>query len=608
MKILLNYRGICSFFIDIFLVIISWLLAFYLRFNFNIPDIFISNIFQSLAVIIIIQAIIFSIYKLFKGTWRYVSVIDLKKIIIAVSLGTLTIVSINFILTSYFLIPRSVFVIYPLLLIFFMGGIRFFYRILCDNFLFGNKFKNGESVVIIGSGSAAVSLIKDILSKKQRRIVSILDDNSNMHGREIMGLVVRGNLSLLPEIQEQFKPSHIIVAIPDISYRELNNIIKIADELNLKTLTIPSLNDLITGRASISRISPIKIEDLLGRDSVKLDNSGIDSLISNNTILISGAGGSIGSELYRQIIKFKPKLIICLDISESALYILEQEFSNLEFAIPSIYIVGNVRNETFISKLLQKYKPKIIYHAAAYKHVPMMEKENVAEAIFNNVLGTYILANTAQQKKIDKFVLVSTDKAVNPTNVMGASKRIAELICQNLQKVRGTSFIIVRFGNVLGSSGSVIPKFKDQISKGGPVTVTHPDMTRYFMSVQEASQLVMQASFMGKGGEIFVLDMGNPIKINNLALNMIRLSGLSDKEIKIEYSGVRPGEKLYEEVLLDLEKTIKTSHKKLRVASSVKPDKNYNKDILKWISTLFEKEESLIKKELKLWVKEYKEG
>ena len=608
MKVLFNHKSFFSFFIDISVVLICWLLAFFLRFNFDIPQHYYSNIFKSLISIMIIQALLFLIFKLFKGTWRYVSVVDLKNIIVVAFIGTLILVSINFILLSYFFIPRSVLFIYPLLLIFFMGGARFFYRILCDYLLSEKKINKSKGVVIIGSSSIAVSLIKTLVSIKDWNIVSILDDNPVMYGREIMGIEVNGNVSLLPKIKEKFKPSHLIIAETEISYSKMSEIIKIAKNLDLKTLTIPSVNDLITGKAEISRIRPINIEDLLGRDAVKLDSDGLGLLISKSIILITGAGGSIGSELCRQIYKFNPKLILCLDSSEASLYKLEQEFSNYKSSTSLKYIVGNVRNENFICKLLDRYKPKIIFHAAAYKHVPMMEKDNVSEAIFNNVLGTYILAKAAQKQKIERFVLVSTDKAVNPTNVMGASKRMAELVCQNFQTQKSTSFIIVRFGNVLGSSGSVIPKFKDQISYGGPITITHRDMTRYFMSIQEASQLVMQAGLMGKGGEIFVLDMGNPVKIIDLAKNMINLSGFNDKDIDIKFTGIRPGEKLYEEVLLDFEKTVQTSHNKLRITSSATPRKNYNTDLVKWIKALINKDENMIKKELKLWVKEYKQS
>ena len=607
MKIFFNTnKNLIAFFLDILLVSISWVVAFYLRFNFDLPETHINNLIESFPFVVIIQGVVIYKLALYRGTWRYVSFLEVKKIILGVLLGSLILGSIFLIIRDYILIPRSVFIIYPLSLIVLMCGIRFSYRVAIDNPYFYKKSYDSSPVVVIGSGPAAVSLIKELILGKDWKVVSVLDDDSSMHGREIMGIMVDGNLSKLHDVNAKYKPSHIIVAIPNISHIELKKVIENANKINLKVLTIPTVSDLITGKAAISLIRPIKIDDLLGRDAVELDNDGLDSLISKNTILISGAGGSIGSELCRQVIKFKPKLLVCLDISEFSLYQLERELDSLGFMIPTFYLVGDVRDEGRITKIIKSYKPKVIFHAAAYKHVPLMEKQNVSEAIFNNVLGTYTIAKSAKQEKVEKFVLISTDKAVNPTNVMGASKRMAEMVCQYLQEEKDTRFIIVRFGNVLGSSGSVIPQFKDQISKGGPLTVTHPDMTRYFMSVQEASQLVMQAGLMGKGGEIFVLDMGDSIKIVDLARNMIRLSGFDEKDIEIKYTGIRPGEKLFEEVLLNFEKTVSTSHKKLRVASSVKPDINYNKDLMEWIKTLLNKEEDLIKKELKLWVKEYK--
>jgi FlaA1/EpsC-like NDP-sugar epimerase len=347
----------------------------------------------------------------------------------------------------------------------------------------------------------------------------------------------------------------------------------------------------------------VDVEDLLGRDAVDLDNSGLQGLIQGHAVLVSGAGGSIGSELCRQIVKFKPSTLICLDISEFALYQLEQELAGTSTQL--VYVVGDVKNAARLDQLLAKHQPKVVFHAAAYKHVPLMENENVSEAFNNNVLGTYTLAKACKAANVDKFVLVSTDKAVNPTNVMGATKRLAEMVCQGLQEAKGTRFVMVRFGNVLGSSGSVIPKFREQIKAGGPITVTHPEITRYFMSIPEAAQLVMQAGLMGAGGEIFVLDMGEPVRIVDLARDMIKLSGLQEDEIAIEFSGLRPGEKLYEELLADDEHTLPTPHEKLRIASARAVDAAWVDALLQWVSTTLAKDEALVKQELKLWVEEY---
>ena len=339
-----------------------------------------------------------------------------------------------------------------------------------------------------------------------------------------------------------------------------------------------------------------------------LDVDGLQHLIEHSTVMVSGAGGSIGSELCRQVLKYKPRRLVCLDVSEYALYQLDQSLQKDFSGIELVFVTGDVKNAVRMKRLVTNYVPKVVFHAAAYKHVPMMETNNAAEALANNVLGTYVLANASMQANVEKFVLISTDKAVNPTNVMGASKRLAEMVCQSLQidSQFNTNFVIVRFGNVLGSSGSVIPKFREQIANGGPVTVTHPEITRFFMSIPEATQLVLQAGLMGKSGEIFVLDMGEPVKIAELAKDMIRLSGFHEDEIKISYTGLRPGEKLYEELLADDELTQATPHPKLRIALARKADSVWVNKLLKWIdSCQLESDEQKIKQELMLWVEEY---
>jgi FlaA1/EpsC-like NDP-sugar epimerase len=414
---------------------------------------------------------------------------------------------------------------------------------------------------------------------------------------------VQGDIASLPKVVSRFGVRHVIIAMPSAHHQERRKALELANQLGLEVLTVPSIDDLMTGRLSISQIRRVDVEDLLGRDAVELDNSGLQGLIQGHAVLVSGAGGSIGSELCRQIVKFKPSTLICFDISEFALYQLEQELAGTSTQL--VYVVGDVKNAARLDQLLAKHQPKVVFHAAAYKHVPLMENENVSEAFNNNVLGTYTLASACKKANVDKFVLVSTDKAVNPTNVMGATKRLAEMVCQGLQEAKGTRFVMVRFGNVLGSSGSVIPKFREQIKAGGPITVTHPEITRYFMSIPEAAQLVMQAGLMGAGGEIFVLDMGEPVRIVDLARDMIKLSGLQEDEIAIEFSGLRPGEKLYEELLADDEHTLPTPHEKLRIASARAVDAAWVDALLQWVSTTLSKDEALVKQELKVWVEEY---
>jgi len=589
---------------DILAVIFAWYIGFLLRFNFNVPVEFFGAIKQALWIVLPIQVIAFVFFGLYRGTWRFASVLDLKRIFLAVSISAL-IMTFVLMLSNIFYVPRSVLIINPILLILMMGGSRFIYRIFKEYQLYGVYLTKGKPVIVFGAGAAAISLVKDLAQSNDWRVVAILDDDDTMHGREIHGVKVLGNITKLAQTVSHYKVGHVIIAMSLANHQERRKVIDVTNELGLKALTAPGIEDLMSGRINVSQIRPIDVEDLLGRDAVELDNSGLQHLIAGHVVFVSGAGGSIGSELCRQIIKFNPSYLICLDMSEYALYQLEQELSDQKLSVKLVYVVGDVKHLARLDKLFAQYKPKLVFHAAAYKHVPLMENNNVSEALNNNVIGTYTLGQACKRSKVEKFILVSTDKAVNPTNVMGATKRLAEMVCQGLQDNKGTQFVTVRFGNVLGSSGSVIPKFREQIKLGGPITVTHPEVIRYFMSIPEAAQLVLQASLMGKGGEIFVLDMGEPIRILDLAKDMIKLSGFSEDEIKIEFSGLRPGEKLYEELLAHDEKTLATPHKKLRVASAKSVDEMWINNLLQWISKTLNKDEEVIKQELKTWVDEY---
>ena len=464
--------------------------------------------------------------------------------------------------------------------------------------------------MLIGAGELAVALLKDLSRSEQWRVVGFIDEDIAVQGRLLMGTRVLGKVDQLPDIASKYDVRNIIIALPPNAHQLRRQVVSLASANELTALTVPAFDDLMSGKVSISQIRKVDVEDLLRRETVSLDNQGLQGLIEHSTVMVSGAGGSIGSELCRQILKYKPSQLVCYDVSEYALYQLEQELLRDFNDIELIFVTGDVKNEQRVKRLLVAYKPKVVFHAAAYKHVPLMETHNVAEALANNVIGTYIMANASLQTGVEKFVLISTDKAVNPTNVMGASKRLAEIVCQSLQggAKSKTNFVIVRFGNVLGSSGSVIPKFREQIASGGPVTVTHPEITRFFMSIPEAAQLVMQAGLMGNIGEIFVLDMGEPVKISELAKDMIRLSGFSHDEIKISYTGLRPGEKLYEELLADDELTQPTPHPKLRIAIARKADSLWVKKLLKWIESCQTADELAIKKQLAFWVEEYAES
>ncbi len=608
-KNLVKYRALFAATHDLLVACFAWFASFQLRFNFDIPAPFTHSLWSILAVAVPIQMIFFVRFNLYKGVWRFASIPDLKRIVSAV-LASAVLIAALLLMTNFATIPRSVLLLNPLLLILLMGGSRFAYRAWQEHRLYGLTAKQGTPVIVLGAGEVAVALVKELARSNEWCVVGMLDDDRALHGRELFGVKVLGAIDQLNTHIEAFNVSHVIVAMPSAAHQARRNAVHAAQNENLTVLTVPAFDDLMSGRVSISQIRKVEVEDLLGRETVSLDNQGLQQLIECHAVMVSGAGGSIGSELCRQILKYKPSQLVCFDISEYALYQLEQELQHDFHPVELVFVTGDVKNEQRVKQLLAEYRPKVVFHAAAYKHVPLMETHNVAEALSNNVIGTYVMADACMKAKVEKFVLISTDKAVNPTNVMGASKRLAEMVCQSLEggAKSKTHFVMVRFGNVLGSSGSVIPKFREQIAKGGPVTVTHPDITRYFMSIPEAAQLVMQAGLMGNAGEIFVLNMGEPVKIAELAKDMIRLSGLQQDEIKISYTGLRPGEKLYEELLADDELTQPTPHPKLRIAIARKADALWVKRLLKWIESCQDADEKTIKKQLAFWVEEYVES
>ena len=605
-----NWRILFAFTHDVLMATCAWVFAYLLRFNFEIPTEFISPLLETLFWVVPLQAAMFVGFGLYQGVWRFASIPDLKRILIAVSVATLAASAILFMFKPSGVVPRSVLILDPILLLLAMGGSRFAYRAWKEHKLYGLTQMHGEPVLILGSGDAAIALVKDLARSAEWRVIGLLDDDLAIQGRHLQGIKVLGGIAHLHDQAQKLGVRHVIVAMPYATHQSRRRAVEIANQSGLVVLTVPSFEDLMDGKVNVSQIRRVEVEDLLGREPVELDSDGLQHLLEDRVVMVTGAGGSIGSELCRQIAKFEPRTIVFYELSEFALYQLEQEFSIHHPATKIICVTGDVKNEKRLKSIIQKHQPTIVFHAAAYKHVPLMEKENVAEALSNNVIGTYTLAKVCKENGVEKFVLISTDKAVNPTNVMGASKRLAEMVCQGMQdntsvKANSTRFVIVRFGNVLGSSGSVIPKFREQIAKGGPVTVTHPEITRYFMSIPEATQLVMQAGLMGSGAEIFVLDMGVPVKIADLARDMIRLSGLQEADVQIEFTGLRPGEKLYEELLADDEHTLPTPHPKLRIAVARTADKSWVKALLKWIDAIQTADEDTTKQELKMWVEEY---
>ncbi|HEY0665147.1 MAG TPA: nucleoside-diphosphate sugar epimerase/dehydratase [Gallionella sp.] len=591
---------------DLIVATLAWTGAYLLRFNFNLPEEFSSEMWRTVFWVAPLQLLVFWHMGLYRGIWRYASMADLRRILAAVLLAAMLIPLALWMFRVSAVVPRSVLILDPILLLLAMGGDRLLYRLWKEQGLFGNFKLQGEPVLVLGAGEAGVSLSKDLARSREWHQVGFLDDDAAKQGRLLNGIKVLGKLDSLPDWADRFGVTQVIIALPSATHQMRKHVIDLANRHHIKALTVPAFDDLLSGRVSISQLRPIELDDLLGRDPVVLDDAGLHDLLGGHTVLVTGAGGSIGSELCRQIARFTPSRLVLFEASEFALYTIEQELKQKFPALELIYQIGDVRDAARVDEIMKCYQPGVVFHAAAYKHVPLME-QNAWQAIRNNVLGTWTVARAAQQNGVSKFVMISTDKAVNPTNVMGASKRLAEMVCQAMQledRQSRTRFVIVRFGNVLGSTGSVIPAFRAQIARGGPVTVTHPEITRYFMSIPEAAQLVLQAGLMGGEGEIFVLDMGEPVKIVDLAKDLIALSGYSEDEIRIEFTGLRPGEKLYEELLADNEHTLTTPHPKLRIAKARQVDASWLEKLLKWISVSVQSD-SEVRSLLKQWVPEY---
>ncbi len=591
---------------DVLVASVAWSITFVARYNFSMAPEPRDALVATLPVVVVIELLCFVWFGLYRGIWRYASMHDIKRIVTAVGVSAL-VVPVTFLLWRHGLgIPRALYFLNPLLLILFMGGGRILYRWWKEHRQFNLLRDQGKPVLVMGAGDGARRLLSELERSPSWQVIGMLDDNRTKVGRDIAGYTVLGSWDEIADVAQRTSARHVIFATPGASAATRRRAFELCERAGLHLLIVPDLDQIISGTHRISELREIELDDLLGRAPVQLDTKGLSQLIGNQTVLITGAGGSIGSELCRQIARFAPRALVLYELSEYALYQVVEDLQRLYPALTVWPIVGDVKDRQRLDETFERFSPPIVFHAAAYKHVPMLEELNAWQAVRNNALGTRIVAETAARHQVRKLVFVSTDKAVNPTNVMGATKRLAELMLQLAHARTGLPVVIVRFGNVLGSSGSVIPKFRDQIARGGPVTVTHPDITRYFMSITEASQLVLQAGLMGKGGEIFMLDMGEPVRIADLARDMIRLSGLPDDSIGIEYTGLRPGEKLYEELLAADETTLPTHHHKLRIQRSLElPASQWSIDLDAWLLTHRSFEDAEVRGWLRHLVPEY---
>lgn len=573
MKLLDRLRSRTAAFVhDLLLIPVAWLAAYWLRFNLEaIPPEILQTAVRLLPIVIVVQGGFFWYFGLYRGIWRFASMPDLIRITKAVVLGTAVIGGAVFLITYMYGVPRSVFPIYALLLFVSVGGPRFAYRWLKDHKLYR---KGRKQALIVGAGKAGEMLVRDLLRDQDREYepTGFVDDNPKKHGQEIHGVRVIGDTEDIPRLISGIDV--VLIALPSARSRQMRRIVGICEKTGVPFRTLPKMEDFVTGRAAVKALRDVKIDDLLGREAVRLQWDVIRERMQDRSVLVTGGGGSIGSELCRQIARLQPRLLTVYDQSEFNLYSIERELRAGYPRLSLDFILGDVGDPALAEETLRRAHPDVIFHAAAYKHVPMLE-ERVRSAVRNNVVATRNIARLAEKYDCKTFILVSTDKAVNPTSVMGATKYVAEVYCQSLNERSQTHFITVRFGNVLGSAGSVIPLFQRQIAEGGPVTVTDPNVTRYFMTIPEAAQLILQAGSVGQGGEIYVLDMGEPVNIKYLAEQLILLSGKRPgDDIEILYIGLRPGEKPHEELFHRAEEVVRTPHPKTLLARSRKLDFN----------------------------------
>lgn len=595
--------------LDIIVVNVSSFLALWVRFEFEFSAIdrqFLESIYRFAPINIVCTVLIFYVFRLYKSLWKYASVNELVNAGAAVFFSVI----INTLLmkTTGYEVPRSYPILYMLFLFVFVIGIRFSYRFL--RFLshqYRGK-KEIENVMVIGAGEAGSAIMKEIRVSEytKKKVCCVIDDDPLKKGRFIQGCPIVGGRDVILKSVEKYKIGEIYIAMPSISKKQVKQLIEICQETDCQIRILPGMYQLMNGEVNVSQLREVNIDDLLGRDPIRVNLDEILGYVKGKVVMVTGGGGSIGSELCRQLAAHDVKQLIIFDIYENNAYDIQLELKRKYPELDLVVLIGSVRNTNRINTVMETYHPDVVYHAAAHKHVPLME-DSPNEAIKNNVFGTYKTAMAAAKVGVQKFVLISTDKAVNPTNIMGASKRLCEMVVQMMnRKSPNTEFVAVRFGNVLGSNGSVIPLFKKQIAAGGPVTVTHPDIIRYFMTIPEAVSLVLQAGAYAKGGEIFVLDMGDPVKIADLAKNLIRLSGYKvGEDIEIQYTGLRPGEKLYEELLMDEEGLQETENKLIHIGKPIEMDDEKFMHQLEQLQEASKQDDLTIKKMVKQVVPTY---
>lgn len=605
-------RMLIFMFLDIIFINVSYIFSFLLRFEFNASsrpfELFFTVYMNHVLIIIAIKLIVFYVFGLYRGLWKYAGTQEVLQTVGASFVSTAAVILYLVLVQKN--LPRSIYVLSFIFDIILIGSMRLSYRFIKGfkdsvNYLPNVKIRR---VMIVGAGDAGAIIIKELKNHaelKSKPVIAIDDNKEKIHKR-LVGIPIAGDRNDITRLAEKHRIDEIIIAIPSAQKKEIQEIVSECKKTNCKLKILPGILELIDEQVSISKLRDVEIEDLLGRDIVHVDLKEISAYLNNKIVLVTGGGGSIGSELCRQIAAFNPKKLIALDIYENGVFDVENEIGAKYPKIDFEAVIGSIRDDSRIEEVFSRYTPHVVFHAAAHKHVPLMEA-NPKEAAVNNILGTKTLVDIAHEYGIEKFVLISTDKAVNPCNVMGATKRVAEMVLQSKSKNSKTQFSAVRFGNVLGSNGSVIPLFRKQIAEGGPVTVTHPEVTRYFMTIPEAVQLVIQAGAMADGGEIFILDMGQPVKIMELAENIIRLSGYRPyADIDIKITGLRPGEKLYEELLLAEEGIEKTVHEKIYIGKPLEIDEEQLNNQLDQLAKLLSQGDEEVKNFLQEMVPTYK--